>query len=149
MNKWQALLDTKPKPLSEHLLDEAGKLFAKDLSQWPPTVSDLDGREGQAVDALLKATPKRPDFKLYKEAFRLTRLDLAREFDAYDDYMRNQRWCEVGLAVSDKAVLLFLSRLITEQLLGLKEATQGRVTQKHLGRLLSRTEAEFFRELPS
>jgi hypothetical protein len=135
-SKWEALLDQKPVPLSEHLLVECSKLFARDLAVWPPEVEDVSG----AAAALLAGDPARPTGELLREAFRLARWDLAREHEAYDDYMRNARWGAEGLTESDKPMLLFLSRLIEEQLLSLGEATQGRVDRKGMLRVLDLTE---------
>jgi hypothetical protein len=112
-SKWDLVLGSKPVPLVEHLLDEAAKLFAKDLS-------------------------------VYAEAFRLTRLDLARDVDAYDDYFRNLRFVEAGLNRGDRPMLLFVSRFMTEQLLGLGESTEGKLNRTRLIDVLERTRRHFF-----
>jgi hypothetical protein len=135
-SKWEAVLESKPVPLTEHLLTECAKLFATELSKWPVEVTDATGGAAE----LLAGEPKRPSWRLMREAFRLARWDLGHEVDAYDDYMRNQRWLAVGLAAADKAMLLFMSRFIEEQLLGLGEATQGRVNRKSMLRVLDLTE---------
>ena len=46
-------------------------------------------------------------------------------------------------------MLLFLSRFMAEQLLGLAEATEGRVTRPHLLDVLDRTERYFFAKGPT
>ncbi len=135
-SRWEAVLDSKPVPLSEHLLVECSKLFAKDLSTWPPPIEELTGPDAR----LLATEPPAPGPGLMREAFKLARWDLERELDAYDEYMRNQRWLETGLATGDKPMLLFMSRFIQEQLLGLSEATQGRVNRRALLRVLDLTE---------
>ena len=43
-----------------------------------------------------------------------------------------------GLEAKDKPMVLFLSRFMAEQLLGLAEATEGRVTRPHLLDVLDR-----------
>jgi hypothetical protein len=93
---------------------------------------------------LLAENPLTPDPRVYREAFVLTRFDLGRELLASDDYLRNQRWMATGLGAKDKAMLLFLSRFMAEQLLGLAEATEGRVSRSHLLDVLDRTERIFF-----
>ncbi len=135
-SKWDAVLESKPVPLTEHLISECAKLFARELATWPPPVTEVTG----AAAALLASEPPRPSAVVMREAFRLARWELARELDAYDDYVRNQRWLELGLAAADKPMLLFMSRFIEEQLLALGEATEGRVNRKAMLRVLDLTE---------
>jgi hypothetical protein len=143
-SKWEFLLDQKPVPILEHLLQECSKLFAKELSSWPPVLEDASPE----VHALLAANPLAPSADLMREAFRLARWDLQREHDAYDDYIRNQRWLERGLTHADKPMLLFLSRFIDEQLLGLGEATHGRVNRPSMLRVLDLTAAAVLKSRP-
>ena len=44
--------------------------------------------------------------------------------------MRNKRYLEHGLAPTDRLALLFLNRWLVEQMLGLGEATEGRVNRR-------------------
>jgi hypothetical protein len=135
-SKWDAVLDSKPVPLTEHLLRECSKLFARDLTRWPLEVEEPSG----SAAALLISDPPRPSESVLREAFKLARWDLQREHAAYDDYMRNQRWAEAGLQGAEKPMLLFMSRVIEEQLLSLGEATQGRVNRQAMLRVLDLTE---------
>ena len=135
-SRWDAVLEQKPVPLSEHLLKECSKLFARDLTTWPPPVEEVSG----PLQQLLASDPKAPPLMLLGEAFQLARWDLQRDHAAYDDYMRNQRWSAAGLTAADKPMLLFMSRFIEEQLLALSEATQGRVNRPALLRVLDLTE---------
>lgn len=142
-SKWDLILDRKPVPILDHLVEEIAKLFARDLAVWPPAIDELDDATGRQVAALLKDSPARPPLALYRQAFVLTRMDLAREADALDDYLRNQRWLTGGLAAKDKGMLLFLSRFMAEQLLALGEYTQGRVNRARMLDVLERTERHF------
>lgn len=143
-SKWDLVLGTRPVPVIEHLVAEIARLFAKDLAAWPPEIEAFDGATGAKLLALLEAHPGRPDARLYREAFELTRLDLSREFEALDDYWRNQRWLSAGLAASDKGMLQFLSRFMAEQLLALGEATEGRINRSRMLDVLERTRTTFF-----
>jgi hypothetical protein len=127
-SRWDHLLESKPIPVLDHLIAEVAKLFAESLKAWPLEVEDGDG----ATLTLLEAHPKRPGPIVFTEAFRLARWDLDREFDAFDDYIRNQRWLAVGLPNEAKPMLLFLSRYLTEQALGVNEATQGRIDRPRM-----------------
>jgi hypothetical protein len=143
-SKWDLILDQKPIPLLTHLLEEVAKIFATDLARWPPQVEDFDPQTAHKLTDLLAENPLAPDPRLYREAFVLTRFDLGRELEASDDYLRNQRWMASGLPAKDRGMLLFVSRFMAEQLLGLAEATEGRVTRPHLLDVLERTERHFF-----
>lgn len=143
-SKWDLLLGARPIPLLDHLVGEVARLFARDLATWPPEVEAFDGAEGARLAALLAEHPGRPDPRLYREAFELTRLDLSREFEALDDYWRNQRWLSAGLAAREKGMLQFLSRFMAEQLLALGEATEGRINRSRMLDVLERTRTTFF-----
>ena len=148
-SKWDLILDQKPIPLLTHLLEEVAKIFAKDLAVWPPNVEDFDLATGRKLVDLLAESPLPPDPRLYREAFVLTRFDLGRELEASDDYLRNHRWMATGLGAKDRGMLLFLARFMAEQLLGLAEATEGRVTRPHLLDVLDRVERLFFAKGPT
>jgi hypothetical protein len=140
-SKWERLLETKPIPLIDHLVEEAARLLAADLEQWPPPIQDLDPVAGARFAPLLEPGSPRPDDRAYEEAFRLTRWELEHDLDAYDDYMRNRRWLERGLPPESKGVLLFLSRWLYEQVTALAEVTENRVKRKHLAQLLERAQS--------
>src|SRR5687768_3372208 len=116
-SRWDLLLDTKPIPLIEHLLEEVAKIMAKDFSVWPLRIDELDLATGRQFAEVLELKNPRPSAPVYREAFKLARWEIEREVQAVDDYMRNQRWLELGLAPTDKLVLLLLSRWLVEQML--------------------------------
>ncbi|HYV43667.1 MAG TPA: hypothetical protein VFA20_02355 [Myxococcaceae bacterium] len=140
-SKWERLLETKPIPLIDHLVEEAAKLLAADLATWPPPIQDLDPLTGAHFAPLLEPGTPRPDDRVYEEAFRLTHWELEHDLEAYDDYMRNRRWMERGLPAESKGALLFLSRWLYEQVTALAEATENRVKRKHLALLLERAQS--------
>jgi hypothetical protein len=130
-NRWEQVLEKKPIPIIDHLVDEMAKLFATELSKWPLEVSELElGPESKPWARFLLPDAPPPSPVAWREAFRLAQWDLASELEAYDDYMRNQRWSEAGLDPEARGLLLFLSRYVTEQLLALGEATEGRIDRK-------------------
>ena len=140
------MLEQKPRPVIEHVLDEVSALFASDLNSWPPKIEAFDEVTGHALAQLLADTPRKPEINVFQQAFHLTRLDLGRQFDAHDEYLRNQRWLEAGLTGKDKGMVLFLSRFMAEQLLALGEATEGRVTRHAMLDVLGRTERLYLKE---
>jgi hypothetical protein len=139
-SRWELLLDKKPVPLIEALLDEAAKFFCQELQAWPPELMELELPAGRETAALIEATPARPRDEIWREAFALARWDLNRDFEIFDEYMRNRRYLEKGLTEGERPLVLFLSRLLTEHALGLNEATEGRVNREKMVELLHRTE---------
>jgi hypothetical protein len=105
-------------------------------------VQELDLDTGGSFAPLFTEASQRPAPAVYTEALRLARWELSHETDAYDDYMRNKRYLERGLAPEDRMPLLFLGRWLTEQMLGLGEATEGRVKRKHMRECLDRLESK-------
>lgn len=131
-SRWDYLLDQKPIPLADHLISEVAKLLAKDLAKWPPPIQEFDAETGKQFAPLFAPDRPRPSAQVYTEALQLSRWELTRELDAYDDYMRNRRWLEKGLGPDDKLPLLFLNRWLVEQMLALGEATEGRVKRAQM-----------------
>lgn len=138
-SRWDALLEQKPVPLIEHLLEEASKRLSKDLTLWPLPIADLDPQAGRAFLPLLEPDRPRPSRRVFQASFQLARWDVLREFAAYDDYVRNGRFLEAGLAPADKPALLFVSRWLVEQVLQLAESTAGRINRLQLVDCLDRT----------
>jgi hypothetical protein len=143
-SRWDAILDLKPVPIREHLLEELGRLFAQDLEAWPPSIEE----PSPEVSALLQATPERPAPRLFRQAFVLARWELEHDLLAFDDYVRNQRWREQALPDAHKPMLLFLSRYLVEQLDALTQATDGRINQKARLEVLARTQARLLPPQP-
>lgn len=138
--RWERLLEQKPIPLLEHLLDEVAHLLHQELQAWPLNVQELDtATGGRFVDFLSGDTP-RPPPETFAEARRLTRWDLERATEATDDYFRNRRYLLAGVDEAQRAALLFLSRWLLEQLLSVAEATSGRLKRPDLLRVLDRLE---------
>lgn len=141
--RWEHLLAQKPRPLIEHLLDEAAKLLANDLKQWPPPIEELEGTAGPSFREIATGERLQPPIEAYRQSFQLARWELLRDFAAYDDYIRNQRWTERGLTPGHRADLLYLSRWMVEKLLSLREQTQSRISREQLVACLERAQKRF------
>jgi hypothetical protein len=130
--RWDRLLDQKPVPLEQHLLDEAARLLLMELGRWPLPVEEIDPRTGGRMADLLGPDSPRPSPAVLPAALRLVRWELARDHEAYDEYMRNRRYQETGIPDAERPALLLVSRWVLEQLLSLSEATGGRVDRRAL-----------------
>jgi len=141
--RWELLLDQKPRPIREHLLDEVAKLMADELEQWPLPLGQIDPAPMKAFASLMEPDVPRPPRAAYEEAFRLTRWELARELEACDEYFRNRRWEDRGLPREARTALLFLSRWMVEQMLSLGEATGGKINRSSMRQCLDRIDRRF------
>jgi hypothetical protein len=139
-SKWDYLLDQKPKPLATHLLEEVAKRLAKDLAQFPLPIEGFESDAAAARFQPLFAEPTRPHDDVYRAAFHLARLELQREVEEIDAYMRNERYKPLAPTPRDYLAMIFLSRWLTEQMLALSEAVQTRLPRPKLVECLQDTE---------
>jgi len=139
-NRWERLLDQKPVPLQQHLLDEAARLLLGELGRWPLPVDEIDPRTGGRMVELLGPDSPRPSAAVFPAALRLVRWELGRDHEAYDEYMRNRRYQETGIPEGERLALLLVSRWVLEQLLSLSDATGGRVDRRALVGVVDRLE---------
>jgi hypothetical protein len=137
-NRWERLLEQKPVPLLEHLLEEVTRLLRQELQAWPLSIQELDTATGARFADFLTGEAKRPAPEVFSEALRLSQWDLERATERVDDYFKNRRYLEAGLTDADRPALLFVSRWLLEQLLSLSEETSGRVKRTDLLRVLGR-----------
>lgn len=140
-DRWDALLASKPVSLVDHLLEEVAKVIARDLAQWPPPIGEWDPQTGAAFASLFEPDAPTPHPAIYPQAQELACLSLSRDLEAYDDYLRNRRYLEAGIPERDRTALLFLVRWLEEQMLALREATEGRIKRPQLVACLQRAEA--------
>lgn len=138
--RWERILEQKPIPLEQHLLDEAARLLLGELERWPLPVQEIDLGTGAGLVELLAPDAPRPSPPVYPAALQLVRWELGREHEAYDEYMRNRRYQQTGIPERERPALLLVSRWVLEQLLALSEATGGRVNRRALLGLVDRLE---------
>ena len=68
-NRWERLLDTKPIPIQEHLLDEVARLLEAELRGWPLNVEELDVATGRGFVDFLSAETPRPPKEVFPRRF--------------------------------------------------------------------------------
>lgn len=142
-SRWDRILDVKRVTLVDQLMTEAAKILWEDFGTWPPPIEEIEAAGQREFAEMLAPGAPVPPRVAFLEGIRLARLDLRREFEAFDDYVRNRRWSEVGLEDADKPAILFLARYLTESLLALREATGGRAKREDLVLALDRLQKRF------
>ncbi len=149
-SRWDFVYDLKPIELKQHFINEASKLLAKDLEKWP---LQIDAWESASAEArfrhLVQPDSRRPDDRVYEAAFHLAKLEMEREFEQIDEFMRNERWRAYGADEYGRDAMLLLTRWLTEHLLAIVEATEGRIKRPMLVELLEKMERELGRRRSS
>jgi hypothetical protein len=146
-SRWDFIYDIKPVPIAAHVIEELSKLLAKDLDRWPPDVhAGATGADEARFRNLFEPGAKRPDDKVFRAAFKLARWELQREYEIIDDFMRNERWRAYTERGDGYDAMILLSRLLTEQMLAIIEATGGRIKRPQLVDCLQRMEKRLLRD---
>lgn len=142
--RWDYLFDLRPVPLAAHLVTEVARLIADRLRAWPPPIEGWESaRDRMRFEKLVAPGASRPDEAIFREAFRLARWEIANDFEAVDDYMRNERW-RARIPPGGLDALVFISRYLTEELFALGEATEGRIRRRQLLECLDEAERRSF-----
>lgn len=125
--RWDFLYDRQKQPVREVIVEKFAEHLAEELQAWPPQFVEWVTEELRARYAA--GVAERPRDDVLRFALELARLDLAREYDAYEHRMVNEkpkRW----LTPEEEAAGHLLVLLLTEQCMELKERADG----AHLGR---------------
>lgn len=139
--RWDFLYELEPVPLTEHLVEELAKVLASELSRWPLAVDSFATPADAARFApLLAPDAPRPAAEVYEAAFFLAQLELERELERIDEFMRNERWRAFASPGAAYDAMILLSRYLTEQMLTVLEKTEGRVSRARLVDCLQRAE---------
>jgi len=140
-SRWDFLYDVKPVPIADHLVEEIAKLVAKDLESWPLTVQAWASEaDAQRFRRILEPGAPRPDAKIYEAAFMLARLELEREYERIDEFMRNEGWRAYTPPGDGYDAMVLLSRYLLEQMLAVAEMTNGRLKRPVLVTCLEKAE---------
>lgn len=141
--RWDYLYDRQKQPVREVVVEKFAEHLAEELSTWPPPFLEWVSDEQRARWAA--GVAERPRDDVLRFALELARLDLAREYDAYEERMVNERprrW----LTPAEDAAGHLLVLLLTEQCLELKEYASGaRLGRPDLVRALELVERRLFR----
>ena len=136
--KWDFLYEKKKEPLREVLLERFAEELAGELRGWPPPLTEWVSEELRRRLAAGLEGELRPE--VVRLSLELSRLDLAREHEAFEERMRNDvpRRCPEE---KDRAALELAVLFVTERCLSLKERASGaRLTRPDLVRALELAE---------
>jgi hypothetical protein len=141
--RWDHLYDLQKQPVKEVVLTRFAEELADRLRAWPPAdVEWLSEDLRLRYAAGLSGPPREEVLRLGLE---LSRLDLLREHEPYDELMRN-RAPVVCRGPAEEAALQLLVLYVGEECLSLKEWADGaRLTRPDLARAVELAERRLFR----
>jgi hypothetical protein len=141
--RWDYLYERQKQPVREFIVERFAEHLAEELEEWPPAFVEWVSEEQRARHAA--GVAERPRDDVLRFALELARLDLAREYEAYEERMVNERprrW----LTPAEESAGQLLVLLLTEQCLELKEhASAARLGRADLVRALDLVERRLFR----
>jgi hypothetical protein len=140
--RWDFLYDRQRQPVKSYVLERFAEELAEELRGWPPPFLDWVSEELRARWAAGAA--ERPREDVVRFALELSRLDLLREFEEYDQRLRSDG--HRLQTPAEEAALHLLVRLVTEKCLGLKEYAEAmRISREDLAGCLVDVERRLFR----
>ena len=141
--RWDHLYDARKQPVKEVVLSRFAEELADRLRTWPPAdVEWLSDELRERHGAGLLGPPRDEVLRLGLE---LSRLDLLREHERFDEAMRN-RAPLVCQGPADEAALQLLVLYVGEECLSLKEWAEGaKLTRADLARAVDLVERRLFR----
>ena len=141
--RWDHLYDLQKQPVKEVVLSRFAEELADRLRAWPPPDVEWLSEELRQRHAAGLAGPPRDD--VLRLGLELSRLDLLREHEPFDEAMRN-RAPGVCRGPAEEAALQLLVLYIGEECLSLKEWAEGaKLTRTDLARAVDLAERRLFR----
>jgi len=144
--RWDFLYDLEKEPVRDVVVRRFAEELARELAAWPPPFTDWVSEEERLRWAA--GVEARPRGEVLRLALALARLDLEREYPAFDERMRNEvpALCRNP---AERASLHLLVFFVTERCLALKEWAEGaRLTRADLSRSVERAERLLFPATP-
>ncbi len=141
--RWDYLYDRQKQPVRDVIIEKFAEHLAEELATWPPPFVEWLSEEQRARHEAGVAARPRDD--VLRFALELARLDLAREYEAYEAKLVNERARWWTTPAEDSAGQL-LMLMVTEQCLELKEHAAGaHLARPDLVRALDLVERRLFK----
>jgi hypothetical protein len=141
--RWDHLYDLQKQPVKEVVISRFAEELADRLRAWPPSDVEWLSEELRQRHAAGLAGPPRDE--VLRLGLALSRLDLLREHEEFDEAMRN-RAPLVCHGPTEEAALQLLVLYVGEECLSLKEWAEGaKLTRADLARAVDLAERRLFR----
>ena len=125
--RWDWLEGLRPQSAAEVVVAEMAKVLAGTLRDWPPDLEWTDDAARARYAPVLAPGAPRPSLAAIREGLRLACLEMDREVEAIDYYLRNDGGAAACNDARDRLALELTWKLATEWMWELAEVTEGRV----------------------
>jgi hypothetical protein len=124
LDRWSRFFEPRALTPVEMLQDALVKELTPELERWPLPVMEWHDPALEARFAPLRdpACP-RPCSAAFKAAFQLAVWELEREYEAIDEFYRNDRAAQLTADPREALALVFVHRWLTDSMLELLEVT--------------------------
>jgi hypothetical protein len=148
MGRWDYLVDRKPQPLKEYVLDQVADRLARDLTAWPPAIEEwLDEPLRQKFRAAIER-PSPPGLDTLRVGCEMARRELLRDYDLIDAFWRSGRQRDVLPDDLEETTAHFVTRFLVDGALGFQELAQDKFSRRELVALVEKVEDRLLRGQP-
>lgn len=145
VNRWERILDQKPRDLADYVLDQIADALAKDVREFPPPgIEWIDGAMRERYAQVL-ARQSKPPLETYRVACELARQEMLREYELIDSFCRSQRFHELLPDALEEQTAHFLTRYFVDSALAFQEHAQDKFKRRDLLTLVEKIEDRLLR----
>jgi hypothetical protein len=145
MGRWDYLVDRKPQPLKEYVLDQVAERLARELTAWPPAIDEwLDEPLRQRFLAAIER-PSSPGIATLRVGCELARRELLREYDLIDAFWRSGSQRQLLPDELEETTAHFVTRFLVDAALGFQELARDKFNRSDLVALVEKVEGRLLR----
>jgi hypothetical protein len=143
--RWDYLVDRKPQPLTDYVLDQFADRLARELEAWPPGIDEwLDEALRQRFRTAIER-PSAPPLDTLRVGCEMARRELLREYELIDAFWRSGRQRELVADELEATSAHFVTRFLVDAALGFQELAKDKFNRGELVVLLEKVEDRLLR----
>jgi hypothetical protein len=145
MGRWDYLVDRKPQPLKDYVLDQVAERLARDLTAWPPAIEEwLDEPTREKFRAAVER-PSAPGLDTLRVGCEMARRELLRDYDLIDAFWRGGRQRDLLPDELEERTAHFVTRFLVDAALGFQDLAQDKFNRRELVALIEKVEDRLLR----
>jgi hypothetical protein len=145
MNRWERILDQKPRDLADYVLDQIADALAKDVREFPPPGIEWVDETIRGRYAQVLARGSKPPLDTYRVACELARQEMLREYERIDAFCASPRFHALLPDRLEEQTAHFLTRYFVDSALAFQEHAQGKFKRRDLVTLVEKIEDRLLR----
>ena len=145
MGRWDYLVERKPQPLKEYVLDQVAERLARELTAWPPAIDEwLDDPLRERFRAAIER-PSAPGLDTLRVGCEMARRELLREYELIDAFWRSGSQRQLLPDELEETTAHFVTRFLVDAALGFQELAQDKFNRRELVLLVEKVEERLLR----